>query len=193
MAGPSATVTATNVLAGPGALYTGAFGATEPADAAVNSVPAASAWTDAGSTHDGLMVTVNQEFFELEVDQVPDIVGRRLTKRDVQVQTNLAEGTLANIALTLNDSTSATGSGFATLTPSFGQSAMFPTAKAVIVDGWAPTTSTAKTRRFIARKVVSIEAVETAYKKDDQYVLPVTFGAMYVDASTAPCKWVDAT
>jgi len=193
MAGPSATVTATAVLAGPGQIFTGAFGAAEPADTAVNSAPAASAWTDCGSTNDGLMVTVNMDFFELEVDQVPDVVGRRLTKRDAQVSTNLAEGTLANLALTLNDSTSATGAGFASLTPAFGQSAMFPTSKAVIVDGWAPTTTTAKTRRFIARKVMSISNVETAYKKDGQYLLPVTFGAMYVDASTAPFKWIDAT
>lgn len=193
MAGPNATVTRTNVLAGPGALYTGAYGATEPGDTVVNSAPAASAWTDAGGTNDGLTVTVNQTFFELEVDQVPDVMDRRLTSRDVQVTTNMAEGTLANLALTLNDSTTATGSGFAKLTPSFGQSAMFPTAKAVLVDGWAPTTTTAKTRRFIARRVLSIGNVETAYKNDGQWLLPVTFGAMYVDSSTAPCVWIDAT
>ena len=44
------SVTATNLCLGPGTLYTGAFGAAEPADADVNTTPEVSAWTDLGGT-----------------------------------------------------------------------------------------------------------------------------------------------
>jgi hypothetical protein len=191
MAGPSATVTRTNILAGPGAIYSGAVGAVEPTDAAVNTTPQASAWTDAGATDDGLTITVNQEFFEIEIDQVADVVGRRLTGRSVQVSTNLAEGTLENLALAVNDSVPASGSGYKSLSLVPGQAAMVPTERAILVDGWAPGTN--KRRRLIARRVLSIENVESAYKKDDKYMIPVTFGAHYVDATTSPVKWIDET
>lgn len=190
--GVSTTTTdRTKVLAGPGTLYYGAFGATEPLDTAVGSVPASAAWTAAGPTEGGLTVTVNQSFFEMRVDQNPDIVGRRLTERDVQVSTQLAEGTLENLSLALNTSTPTTGAGYKKVSLDGGQTAMIPTEKAIIVDGYAPGSN--KNRRFIARRVVSVEAVETAYQKDGMWLVPVTWGAMYVDSSTSPCDWVDET
>lgn len=193
MAGPNATVTRTNVLAGPGALYSGLTTATIPADTAVNAAPAVSAgWTDAGGTDDGLTVTVNQSFFEMRVDQIPDIVGRRLTERDVQVTTNLAEGTLENLAVALNDTVAASGAGFKKIDLVAGQAAMFPTYRSFLIDGWAPaTTSASKRRRVVVRRALSIENVETAYKKDEQYLIPVTFGAEFVDSTTSPVTWID--
>lgn len=189
MSGPSATVTRTNILQGPGAFYSGAVGAVEPTDAAVNTTPQASAWTDAGATDGGLSITVNQDFSEITVDQVADVVGRRLIGRNVTVATNLAEGTLENLALSVNDTTSASGAGYKSISLIPGQAAMVPTERAAMVDGWAPGAN--KRRRFIARRVVSIEAVETAYQKDGKFMIPVTFAAHYVDATTSPVKWVD--
>lgn len=191
MSGPSATVTRTNILQGPGALYYGAVGATEPADAAVNSTPQASAWTDAGATDGGLTITVNQDFSEITVDQVADVVGRRLVGRNVTVATAMAEGTLENMTLAVNDTTTASGSGYKSISLIPGQAAMVPTERAILVDGWAPGVN--KRRRFVARRVLSIENVETAYQKDGKYMIPVTFGAHYVDATTSPVKWIDET
>ncbi len=189
MAGPSTTVTGLNILAGPAALYVGDYGAVEPADTAVNAAPAASAWRDLGATNDGLTVTVGQEFFVMTVDQVPDVVGRRMTQRDVRFATNLAEATLDNLAMVVNDAESASGAGYRSVTFGYGLSAMFPTYRASIVDGYAPGIS--KRRRFIARKVLSVESVETAYKKDGMTLYPVTFGCHFVDSNTPPTKTID--
>jgi hypothetical protein len=192
MSGPSATVTKANVLAGPGALYWGLQAATNPADTAVNVTPQASAgWTDAGATDGGLTVTWNQSFFEKRVDQVADVVGRVLTERDVQIQTNLAEGTLENLALALNNTTASSGSGYKKLALIPGQAAMIITPIKVIVDGWAPGTN--KRRRFLARSVTSIGNVESSYKKDGMFFVPVTFSAEYVDPTTSPVDTIDET
>jgi hypothetical protein len=183
-------VDVTNLIAGPGTLYTGAFGATEPADSAVNTSPPGSAWTDVGATQDGLTLNIVQEFFELEVDQIVDIPGRRLTKRDLQLQTNMAEPTLANLALALNGGTVAASSGYSTYEPSDDTSATQPTYKALLFDGFAPD---GLRRRVVARKALSVEGVETSYQKDEQTLFPVTFSCHYVSPSIKPFRVIDQT
>ena len=181
-------VTTTNLIQGPGTLYTGAFSAVEPADTAVNTVPAASAWTDVGGTQDGVKLKVGQTFSELEVDQIVDIPGRRLTKREFTIETNLAEPTIDNLAIALNDSTVATGSGFKSLEPINTTSATQPTYRALIMDGYSPTS---KRRRVIVRKALSSDDIEFAYMKDKQTVYTVNFSGHYVSSSIAPFKIVD--
>ncbi len=177
-------VTVSNLILGPGTLYRGLFGAAEPAEAAINTTPAVSAWTDLGGTTDGVTLTINQEYTELEVDQIVDIPGRRLTKRELTISTNLAEATLANLALTMNNLSSVTtGSSASTLTPAFDTSATQPTYFALIFDGYAPD---GKRRRVVARRVLSIDNTEFAYKKDEQSVFTVTFSAHYVSSAIAP-------
>jgi hypothetical protein len=181
-------VDVTNLIAGPGTLYTGAFGATEPADSAVNTTPPSSTWTDVGGTQDGVTLNVIQEFFELEVDQIVDVPGRRLTKRDLQVQTNMAEPTLANLALALNGGTVTASAAYTTYDPSDDTSATQPTYKALIFDGYAPD---GFRRRVVVRKALSIEGVETSYQKDEQTLFPITFAAHYVSDSIKPFRVID--
>lgn len=199
MSTPSATVTATNVLAGPAAIYLGTLDASgqvvgAPAASAVNQAPAASAWTDLGGTDGGVTVLTNQSFFVMRVDQIPDSIGRRLTERDVLVRTNLAEGTLLNLARALNvaESTVTTGTGYRQFELPFGQSAMFPTERCLLMDGWAPVSgNVARRRRVILRRVVSVENIESAYQKDGLWLTPVTFGAMYVNSTVSPVLFTD--
>ncbi|MDQ0907789.1 hypothetical protein QFZ22_003774 [Streptomyces canus] len=188
--------TVSNLVQGPATLYIGSFGATEPANAAVNSTPQTSAWTDLGGTTDGVELSIQQEYKELEVDQVVDIPGRRLVKRDMSVKTNLAEATLTNLNYALNDGTvAASGTGYSgAYTPAFTDSATQPTYRALIVHGWAPgngSNNQSKRRMVILRKVLSSDNVEFAYKKEDQTVFSVTWSVHYVDGSTAPFKIVD--
>jgi hypothetical protein len=182
------SVTATNVIMGPGTLYTGAFGATEPADAAVNTTPQASAWTDLGGTDGGVKVGIDQTYTELQVDQIVDRLGSRLTKRDTMVSTNLAEPTLENLSVALNGGTAASGSGFKSFEPDYATSATQPTYIAILVDGFAPSQ---KRRRIIVRKVLSTAKVDSEYTKDKQTFFPVEFTAHYVSSSIAPFKQVD--
>lgn len=182
-------VTVSNLTMGPGTLNFGDFGATEPADTAVATPPSGADWTDIGGTQDGVTLTINQEFKELEVDQVVDVPGRRLTKRDMQIKTNLAEPTLENLAFVSNASaTISTGTGYKSLEPSNDTSATQPTYKALLFDGIAPGGGN---RRVIVRRTLSTDNAEFAYKKDSQTVFTATFSAHYVSPSIAPYKIID--
>jgi hypothetical protein len=185
------SVTTTNLIMGPATLYVGAFGATEPADAAVNSTPAASAWTDIGGTDGGIKLTVDQKYTELTVDQIVDRVGSRLTSRNFMVETNLAEPTLENLAYALNGGTAASGSGYKSFEPIYAaNSASQPTYVALLFDGFAPN---GFRRRVIVRKALSTDKVETAYDKNKQTFFSVTFTGHYVSSSIAPVHAVDQT
>jgi hypothetical protein len=185
-------VTTTNLVAGPGVLYTGAFSATEPADSAVGTVPSSAAWTDAGGTNGGAKVSVKQDYFELEVDQVVDIVGRRLQKREIAVETNFAEVTLANYKVALNGGTIVASSGWSSYDPASDTSATQPTYLAMILDAYAPG-STAKRRRLIVRKVLNVNEVASEYKRDGQTFLPVSLAAHYVSTAILPFHIADET
>lgn len=185
-------VTPDNLIQGPATIYRGTFGAVEPADtsAALNTSPAASAWSDMGGTNDGVKLAIDNTYGELEVDQVVELVGSRLTKRRATVETNMAEVTLANLAYALNGGTTASGSGYQTYEPNAASSATQPNYSSVLFDGWAPGSFR---RRVIVRKVLSTDSIEIAYTKDKQTVLKVKLAAHYVSPAIAPYKIVDGT
>lgn len=183
-------VVATNLIMGPADLYIGNFSALEPLDTVVNTTPAASSWTDLGGTQDGTKLTIDQTYTDLEVDQIVDVPGARLTKRLLTVETNLAEATLENLKYLLNDGTAASGAGFKSYDPVFGSSATQPTYRAVIIDGYGPNQFR---RRFIVRKCLSNDKVESTYKKDGQTLFTVKWSGFYVSPSIAPFHIVDAT
>jgi len=184
------SVTTTNLIMGPGTLYTGLFGATEPLDSAVNTTPQASAWTDLGGTDGGVTLSVDQKFTELMVDQIVDSVGRRLTQREVTFDTSLAEATLVNLQTAMNGGTTATGSGYATLDPLNVTSATQPTYIAAMMDGFAPTSFR---RRVIIRKALNVSKLQSSYAKDKQTFIPVTFNGHYVSAAIPVFHIVDQT
>ncbi|NUU26111.1 MAG: hypothetical protein HOV68_32115 [Streptomycetaceae bacterium] len=185
------SVTATNLLQGPAELYAGAFGAAEPAESAVNDTPAASAWTDLGGTSGGARLTVALTYSELTVDQLVDSPGRRLTKRDVNVATNLAEPTLENLDRALNGGTAASGSGWKSWEPTNDSSATQPNYFAALLHGWAP--GTAERRMVVVRKALNVANVEMAYQKDGQTLIPVDFAGHYVSNSVKSFKVIDGT
>jgi hypothetical protein len=187
-------VTATNLIAGAASLHVGDFGAVEPLDTAVATDLDDEVWRDLGGTQDGVTLTVSREFFRLAVDQVIDAPGRRLTERDVTVSTNLAEGTLENLALAMSQAEASvtvggTGAtGFAAMDLLGDDSGAEPDYVAVILRGRAPA---GKKRNVIIRKALSIEEVESAYTKDNQTLIPVTFAAHWVSPTVRPVRVVD--
>lgn len=194
MSGPRAVVDRETILAGPAQLWWGRFGVAEipaPEDVAAPLLPA-DGWTDAGATDGGVTLTNNQSFFRMGVDQVADAVGQRLTERDTQVGTSLAQGTLDNLAIALNhdpDEYITTGVGFKRLTLRAGQDAFIPNELSIVMDGWAPGGN--RRRRVVLYRAVSIENVESAYQKDGLWLYPVSFNAMFVDSDTSPVEYVD--
>lgn len=188
-------VTVTNLTAGPADIYTAAFGAAETGlFVAAWSAPASATWTDMGGTDDGIKLVIDQNYMELQVDQIVDIPGRRLTKREITVETKMAEPTMANLKLALNAGTVTASAAFTQFDPVTGDtSATQPNYTAVLFDGWAPAT-TALRRRVLARRMLSIDGVkDSEYKKDGQTFFGVKFSGHYVSASTAPFKLHDFT
>lgn len=183
-------VSATNLISGPGSLYHGAFGATEPLDTAIATEPAAPPWTDFGGTQDGVTLTVNQEFFVLEMDQVVDAPGRRMTSRDVSVKTNLAEITLENLARVVNQDPSdiEEGAGYKAFDLEGDDAGAEPNYFALILRGRSPG---GLRRHVYLRKVLSTGEAETAYKKGSQTLYPVTLSCHWVSPSIRPIRVVD--
>jgi len=181
-----------NLIMGPGTLNKGVFGAVEPADTAVATVPDPLVWTDVGGTSDGVEIAIDQDYTQLEVDQIVDIPERRLTKREATLKTNLAEATLDNLALAMNGATLATGgvgaTAFQSLSPVNTSSASQVIYSALLFDGFAPN---GKPRRVIGRKMLNTKPVEFAYSKKNQTVYSVFFSAHYVSASVASFKAID--
>lgn len=182
-------VTASNLTLGPGTLFHGAEGATEPAETAVATAPDSGTWTDVGGTNDGVTLAIEQEYTELTVDQIVDRVGSRLTARTMTLATNLAEPTLENLSLIVNGGgTVSTGAGYKAFEPANDTSATQPTYCKLIFDGIAPGGGA---RRVVGRRMLSTESVEFAYSKDTQTVFSVTFTGHFVDGSTPPFQIVD--
>jgi hypothetical protein len=180
-------VTTINMIQGPATCRIAPFGATEPtAGATAATVALAATWVDIGGTTDGVTVTIEQEYSEMEVDQLVDTPESRLTKRGFTVETNMAEATLANLKIGLNGGTLTSGE----FTPAMGDSGTRPDYVAIALDGAGEG---GFARRFIGRKMLSVEGVEFAYEKDDQQVFAVTFRGHYVSASIPPFRVINAT
>lgn len=190
------SVTTKNLVQGPMDVFLGTFDGTvvrEPALAAVNSTPQASAWTDQGGTRDGAQLLINMKFSEMSVDQVLDTVGTRVSDRDFQVKTKLAELTIANLQLAMNGGTITTGAGYAALDPLDGTAATQPSYFSMLFWGYAPSSATGvvKRRMVILRKVLNIESWTIDNKKDAMGLIPVTFRAHWMDATNRPFRIVD--
>lgn len=175
-------VSSTNLIQGPATLYVAPFGTAEPAAFAA---PAAG-WVDVGGTKDGIELAVADEYAVLSVDQVVYEIERRRTNRVLTVKTSLAEATLENLAHAINNTAPTAG----VLNLDDGLAAFAPAYKAILLDGIAPG---GFKRRFIARKCLSTDSVATAYKKDGQTLIPVTFTGHWVSPSIKPLAISDAT
>lgn len=184
---------ATNIIAGPAELYRADFGAAEPLDTAVvDDIEAP--FTNLGGTDDGVTLNASHEWFNKRMDQIIDAPGAIKTGRTVTVATNLVEGTLENLLLALSQPASTIETGgtgptaFRAVDLESGASGGDPDYSAIILRGRAPA---GKRRLFIVRKVLQTEDVESAYKKDDQWLIPVTFTMYWVSDSIAPLRIVD--
>jgi hypothetical protein len=188
--------TVSNLIQGVGQLYAGAFGATEPAASGIATAPSSGDFTDVGFTQGGVRLTYTPTYSELEVDQVVDDVGRRLTRREFMIATSLAEPTLANLQLVSNDAGAAsTGTGYEELTPTIDIGpADEPTHKCLIFDGFAEgfSSGTHFRRRVVGRRMLQTGAWELGYTEDQQTLLAVEFRAHYVSSAIAPWQIIDA-
>lgn len=176
-------VTTSNLIQGPAVLYTGIFGAVEPATI---SVAPGVGWTDVGGTKDGLELTIADEYSVLDVDQEINEIDRRRIKRVVTAKTSLAEATLANLAIAIANTAPVTN----VMEGDIGVAAFRPAMQALLIDGIAPG---GFKRRIILRRTLPTDSVGVAYKKDGMTLVPVTWTAHFVSSSIKPWKVEDAT
>lgn len=190
-------VTAANVLMGPGNVYYASYGTAFPADSAATIAGGPPAlFTDLGGTHGGVTMMLDQTMQDLDVDQVPDPIGSRMTARKAQLQMELAEVTLGNLSVALNGLvTIGTQSSYTTADLVTTTVGFQPTYISLIFDGFAPTLSTgaAARRRMNAYKVLSTAKIQEKHDKKNQRTFAVTFTCYWVSATQSLVHWVDQT
>jgi hypothetical protein len=184
---------------GPATVYTGQFGSTEPAYSALTSPPNSAVWTDVGGTADGssVLLEIEHSLTNINVEQLIDPVGARVTKRVVQVTVALEEATLANLNLAMNQlSTISPGAGYTVLDPLTAITSFQPTYMAILIDGWAPTTGTSEVeckRRMVIRKCLSSSKADLEYEKTKPVLFNTTWTGFYVSSSIAVFEIIDQT
>lgn len=172
------TINPANAAMGPGTIYVADFGATEPAEDATGlaTTPGAE-WTMVGGTMGGISTTIDQDFKDLEFDQVPMPIGARKIKDRITVKFKMAEVTLNNLVLALNGGTVTPGSGYDKFVPDLTNTNGEPDYKAIIIDG---TGDKGLKRRICIRKTITVDPIELMYDKDNQQVYQATYRSYYV-------------
>jgi hypothetical protein len=183
-----------SLVMGPATVYVADFETLEPLDSEIASVPAGD-WMDIGTTLDGVVMTVKQEFEPVNVTQKPEAPARRLKRRHLEVDLSMAEPTLTNMLYALNSGELDSGSGYTSYSPPFLDRATPLTYRAVIIDGWAPGFSEVdgkhRRRRIILRKCLSIDDASLGYTKDKLTACNVKWTVHRVDGVTTPFKIID--
>lgn len=189
---------ASTLVMGPATIYVADYGAPEPLDLAVGSVPSAAFWTDIGGTFDGVRLRIQYQYKPSydpkRLVQNPERTNDRLKKRIVSVITKLAEPSLMNLLYAINEGTVTSGAGYTSFIPTMVDRATPLTYRAVIIDGWAPglkSNGRHKRRRVILRKCLSSADVVMAYTEKKQTFQTITWIAHNVDGVTSPFKIID--
>lgn len=173
-----------NLVQGQAVLYTATVGSTEPEDAVVMDVLGGD-WTDVGLLKNGVRIFTRSEFLTLWRDKRFDPSDHKLMKREVFLETNLAEHTLENLKLAMNGGTITEGDDYSTYTPATEEDDVDATA--LIIDGFAPG---GFARRIIVRSATQIGNAEFKYSYNQESVYHVRFALQVVEGQE-PYKVVD--
>ena len=148
-------------------------------------------YTNVGYTSNGIELTFQPDFGEVQVDQVLDVA--RLFKQGMQVslKTSFAEATLENLLVSVaaqdeDLSTLATGTGIGAGSQSFdinsGELGEVPLERGIVAVG--PGTGDPainKERIYIGYRALSIESVTASAKRDAASMFDVTFRMLPLD------------
>jgi hypothetical protein len=171
------------------------FGSTKAADYLATQ---STKWRDVGFTSEGLEVSYEPQYGEVEVDQLLDSARIFKTQLRVMLRTSFNEGTMENINIAFGQSAAAVGNTVATATGTNpvasyttagsvadaqvlnlegGALGEAPVERAIVAIGSAPTTLDPQKaeRVYLARRVLSMETVSHALRRNESTVYPVTF------------------
>jgi hypothetical protein len=166
-----------------------------------NSANIAGGIENVGYTSNGIEITFQPDFGEVQVDQILDVA--KLYKQGMQVTlaTSFAEATLENLLFSIagqGDDLSGTKSSSAgrTLNLASGEIGECPVERALIAVG--PGTgdcedSSTVERVYVAYRALSIENVTVSAKRDTPTMFDVTFRLLPEDTSGSYGKIIDRT
>ncbi len=169
--GKSYTTTLNSVLTEKAATQT-----TAPAEAK------GGAYRNVGFTNNGLQISYQPTFDSVTVDQLLDTAKLFKSAMQVQISTEMSEGTLENILAVFGQKSStltSAGTG-ATAVDTLGLEAgalgAAPTERQLIAVGQAPTSEASETERvYYARRVLSVEQSQFSLARTAATTFPVTF------------------
>ena len=188
-------IIASELVLGPCDLYVGPYGAAEPPDSAITPTPMPPGfpWLDVGGTDGGVTFSVELTLTALVADQVTMDLGARVTETKMSVAGKLAQMTLDNFQVALNQIGSITqGAGYRTLDIGAGITTTQPNYSALIIDGWAPEQPIgAMRRRIIVRKVLSQPKASLVYDKKSQQSYDCTWATYFISGSVDAVHIVD--
>lgn len=184
---------ARNIIVGAAALYLSASDSTQGGYGTGPALPAAVAgtsfaatleaapatWRHAGYTSEGLELAYEPDYTDIEVDQLLDSAKIFKTAMRATINTTLVEGQLENLLI-------AWGQGSTTLTSNTSDSTLGiaagalgdePVERALVAVGPAPRSAAGVRRERIyhARRVLSVDSVSVAVRRDEATMFPVSF------------------
>jgi hypothetical protein len=140
------------------------------------------AYRNVGYTNNGLQISYQPTYDSVTVDQLLDTAKLFKSAMQVQISTEMAEGTLENVLAVFGqkqDTLSTTGTGL-TATDTLGLEAgalgAAPTERQLIAVGQGPTSEASATERvYYARRVLSVEQSQFSLARTAATTFPVTF------------------
>ena len=157
-------------------------GATQTASPTEASPAIGGAYRNVGYTNNGLQISYQPTYDSVTVDQLLDTAKLFKSAMQVQISTEMAEGTLENVLAVFGQKSStltSTGSA-ATAVDTLGLEAgalgAAPTERQLIAVGQAPTSEASATERvYYARRVLSVEQSQFSLARTAATTFPVTF------------------
>lgn len=188
-----------NLIVGAAQFYVGTSAAVKPPAAANTSynttLTAASGWTNVGYTQEGVEVSYEPEYGDVEVDQLLDSGRIFKTSQRVTVNTTFAEATLENLIIvwgqsdaTLRSSSDA-GGAYTEVTIQGGNLGESPLERQLIIVGNGKEKAGAgyyNERTYHAIRALSVESSSFALRRSEATVFPVSFRLLPSDAADAP-------
>jgi hypothetical protein len=182
-----------NILVGAAALY---LSKTDSTQGALPAIPAGVAntslattleadtvnWRHAGFTSEGLELSYEPDYTDVEVDQLLDSAKIFKSGMRVTIGTTFSEASLENLLITwgqqaasLLASTGSTGGQIGIAAGALGDE---PTERALVAVGVGPRSATGTQKRervYYARRVLSVDTSASALRRAEATVFPVSF------------------
>ena len=157
-------------------------GATQTASPTEASPAIGGAYRNVGYTNNGLQISYQPTYDSVTVDQLLDTAKLFKSAMQVQISTEMAEGTLENVLAVFGQkgSTLTSSGSAATAVDELGLEAgalgAAPTERQLIAVGQAPTaSSTTSERVYYARRVLSVQQSQFSLARTTPTTFPVTF------------------